>query len=324
MAPKKTTKKRKTEKAPAVDKLLIPAIGIAAALMGYQFFTGLSSAANIERIDPNDDVMLREVFFGEVSGKNSYAVLCSKEEETHVSSVFSDASGGGSPALFRLLDCNYVLPESEKSIADRFGLNMKKRPTIFLSGAVGEPKQIPEKHLKTGAMLTKALKGKLEPRAVKIETTQELRSKCLNQNYCALLMKGSSKPVDIKLKSAIQKLVVEQPKVTFASVDTSSLYVKNLEDHLPLFQKGQHRFAVFKKVSGDSSNPKEGRLITSVASLPKDRSISYGPLSNMVANVLSGGEEMKKLSSLPMIKTRTKKIRSRRKGQARTKGTSQK
>lgn len=142
MAPKKTTKKRKTEKAPAVDKLLVPAIGIAAALMGYQFFTGLSSAANIERIDPNDDVMLREVFFGEVSGKNSYAVLCSKEEETHVSSVFSDASGGGSPALFRLLDCNYVLPESEKSIADRFGLNMKKRPTIFLSGAVGEPKQV--------------------------------------------------------------------------------------------------------------------------------------------------------------------------------------
>jgi hypothetical protein len=144
MAPK-TTKKRKTEKAPAVDKLLIPAIGICLALLGYQFFKGMA-AGSIDRIDVTDDLALREVFFAEVSGKESYAVLChadNVDSSIPISSVFSDAhSGGSSPANFRLLDCNHVLPDSGKSIAERFKLNLDKRPTIFVSGAVGEPKQV--------------------------------------------------------------------------------------------------------------------------------------------------------------------------------------
>jgi len=143
MAPPKTTKKRKTEKAPAIDKLLIPAIGICIALLGYQFYNGIA-AGSIDRIDVSDDLQLREIFFAEVSGKQSYAVLCHDEtSNAPVSSVFSDAfSGGSSPATFRVLDCNHVLPDSGKSIAERFKLDLKNRPTIFVSGAVGEPKQV--------------------------------------------------------------------------------------------------------------------------------------------------------------------------------------
>ena len=250
MPPKTTViKKRKTERAPQVDKLLIPAIGVCIALLGYQFYSGIAEGI-IARIDPLDDVGLREVFFAEVTGKQSYAVLChDADSKAPISSVFSDAfSGGSSPAIFRILDCNYVLPESGKTIAQRFKLDLGKRPTIFVSGAVGEPKQvrvrgchlyavgcwpfavrwwlplfgssqfkyshlllfllilrrlqIPSKHLKTGKMLDKLLKNMLEPRAAKIETTQDLRIKCLNQPYCVLLIKGS-KSVDSATKSAI-------------------------------------------------------------------------------------------------------------------------
>jgi hypothetical protein len=81
--------------------------------------------------------------FGEGSTKKSYAILCLSEDETHISSVFEDAAKDGtSPADFRVLDCNYVLPTSEKTIADRFKLNLKQRPTVFVSGHTGPPKQV--------------------------------------------------------------------------------------------------------------------------------------------------------------------------------------
>lgn len=85
---------------------------------------------------------LREVFFGEGEGKN-YAVVCHPETAKYpVSSVFQDASrDSSSPAEFRLLDCDHVL-SSEKSVYDRFKLDKKKRPTIFVSGKSGPPKQV--------------------------------------------------------------------------------------------------------------------------------------------------------------------------------------
>ena len=97
---------------------------------------------------------LRQVFFGEGdelqggggTGKN-YVVLChSEQDETNkvpISSVFQDAYNDGSaPAEFRLLDCNHILTNSEKSVTERFKLNVKTRPTIFVSGKVGPPKQV--------------------------------------------------------------------------------------------------------------------------------------------------------------------------------------
>merc|ERR1712176_1114101 len=91
----------------------------------------------------------------------------------------------------------------------------------------------------------------------------------------------------------------------FASIDTSNLYLKNLEEFLPELSKGQHRFVVLSKIS---SKTKDSRLITSIAPLPENKSISYGPLSNLCADVLSGAQAMKKLTTLPMVKTRTKKL----------------
>jgi hypothetical protein len=107
----------------------------------------------IPRVNLLDETELRQVFFGEgssdISSNNnnhnkSYCVLCHDESSTlPLSSVFLDAhKENKSPALFRVVDCQYVLPSSEKTIAERFKLDLTKRPTIFVSGNVGEPRQV--------------------------------------------------------------------------------------------------------------------------------------------------------------------------------------
>jgi hypothetical protein len=102
----------------------------------------------IPRVDMQDALALKEVFFGEGDGKN-YVGLChtpakegSSEKELPLSSVFTEANSDGSvQAEFVLVDCTHKL-ESGKTVADRFDLDVKKRPTIFVSGKVGSPKQV--------------------------------------------------------------------------------------------------------------------------------------------------------------------------------------
>jgi hypothetical protein len=277
------------------------------SLVSHSHYLCFYSLLQIPRVDVLDELALREVFFGEGGTGKSYAVLCQEENsKLPISSVFQDAYNDGSaPAEFRLLDCNYVLPSSEKSIAQRFKLDTKVRPTIFISGTVGEPQQASAKNLKTGKMLVQLLRGKLEVRAHKVETTQDLRNKCLDKDMCALLLKGEKKAPSY-LKDAMNKLLKEYPNVSFASMDASVLYAKNLEEYLPELADGQPRFVVFKKVSG-SLAAGGTRLITSIAPLDTN-GVSYGSMSNLVASVVSETATMTKLSSLPLIKTRSKKI----------------
>lgn len=287
----------------------------------------------IPRIDVNDALALREVFFGEGSSGKDYAVLCHPEAKDGsvglpISSVFQDSSDDGSaPAEYVLMDCDYVLPDSGKSIYDKFKLNKKKRPTVFVSGKVGPPKQVPEKHLKTGAMLTKLLKQMLEPHAAKIEKTKELKEKCLNKDICGLLLKGG-KP-EPYVKHAIANLLGKYPNVQFASIDSTVLFMTNLEEYIPEYESGKHRFVVFKKVSGglsagDNDTKAEGRLKTSILPLETD-GVSFGSMSTLVSDAING-KKMKPIPALPNIKTRTKKLeeaerqkRDRKKDAARKK-----
>merc|ERR1719491_1431201 len=245
----------------------------------------------------------------------NYAVLCYPSTALYpISSVFQDSANEGAvPNLeYRVIDCEtpMTFSKEKKTIFERFEqLDAKNRPVVFVSGVMGPPKQVPSKFLKTGAMLTKALKNLVEPRAQKVETTQDLRSKCLNKDLCAILLKGSSKASPKYIKDAIQKLVVEYPKVTFASLDSSSLYMNGVEaELLTELVPGIPRFVVFQKTSGttDKSKVKAERLKTTVTEL--DVSVAYGPMSNLVASVVSGSAEMKKVSPTPTIKTRTKKV----------------
>ena len=197
----------------------------------------------IPRIDVTDQLALREVIFGEGSAGKDYAVLCHPDAKAGsvglpVSSVFQDSRDDGSaPVEYVLVDCDHVLPESGKSIYEKFNLNKKKRPVVFVSGKVGPPKQVPEKHLKTGGMLTKLLKQMLEPHAAKIERTKELKEKCLNKDVCGLLLKGG-KP-EPYVKHAVANLLGKYPSVQFASIDSTALFLTNLEEYLPEYVAGE-------------------------------------------------------------------------------------
>jgi len=315
--------KRKTERAPAVDKLLKPAIAVVVALLAYIITQAMKS--EIPRIDVTDELALRELFFGEGDGKN-YAALChaptssgSNAKPLPISSVFQDAkSDGAATAEFVLVDCTYILP-SGKSIADRFELDLSKRPTIFLSGKIGPPKQIPDKHLKTGQMLVKALKHKLEPHASIIQNTKHLKE-CLNQDLCVVFLKGG--PPEKHVKKTFQKLITEFPKVQFASMDSSVLLMTNLEStnlHEAEFSKGTHRLAAFKKVSGSlnvsnatkdadeaaAGKQNHGRLVTSVVAYTGD--FHHLSLNNFISDILNAKYSFTRLPALPVIKTRSKK-----------------
>lgn len=311
-------KKVKPEKPPAIDKLLIPAVGVVISFVAFYFMKGLNS--EIPRIDVTDELALREIFFGEGEGKN-HVTLChtipddESKKALPISSVFQDAmdeitAGTTSPiASFALMDCEHTLP-SGKKIHEKFKLNLKNRPTIFVSGKVGPPKQIGEKHLKTGHMLVKLLKGMLEPHAAKIESNKDFKSKCLNKDICALLLKGG--PPSNQLKDAFKNLLVEHEDVQFASIDSNNMMLIGLEEYLPDFQKGQQRFVVFKKISGGLEAAKDGkeaqgRLITSILPL-KDYTTSYEKISALVKGVKSGSNQTTKLSALPQVKTRSKKL----------------
>lgn len=224
-----------------------------------------------------------------------------------ISSVFQDSmddfqSNNNNLVSFSLMDCTHTLP-SGTAIHEKFKLNLKKRPTIFVSGKVGPPKQIPDKHLKTGNMLTKVLKGMLEPHAAKIESTKDFKSKCLNRNICALLLKGGT-PTKA-LKDAFKNMLTTYEDVQFASFDSQNMMMIGLEDQLPEYKGGHHRFVVFKKVSG-GMDAKDGRLVTSI--VPLDAEISYNNMSTLVNDVKNGSKKAKKLSSLPQVKTRSKKL----------------
>jgi hypothetical protein len=152
-------------------------------------------------------------------------------------------------------------------------------------------------------MLVKALRNLLEPKAVKIETTQDLRSKCLSSDYCGLLLKGS-KTVSSSIKQAMQNLLNDYPKITFAAVDTSNLFVKHLEEYLPEYSSGVNRFVVFEK----SMDKEKDRLKTSIAPL-LDKTVNYSNMKALVESVvIKKSKKTTPIPILPVVKTRTKKL----------------
>ena len=136
-------KQQRVSKPPPLDEYIKPIIGIIIALLGYQFFKGMTEQ-EILRVDLENELELRELFFGEDLGTTNYAVLCHPESAKYpISSVFKDAAKDGTaPAVFKVVDCDTVMPTSNKTIVQRFKLNEKTRPVVFVSGKQGPPKQV--------------------------------------------------------------------------------------------------------------------------------------------------------------------------------------
>jgi hypothetical protein len=92
-------------------------IGIIIALVVYQFYKGMIQQ-DIGRVDIQNELELREVFFGEDLGTTNYVVLCHPEHATYLlSSVFQDASKDMTvPAIFKVIDCDTVMAGSSNKL----------------------------------------------------------------------------------------------------------------------------------------------------------------------------------------------------------------
>jgi hypothetical protein len=136
-------KQQRVGKPPPIDEYIKPIIAVIIALLAYQFFKGMTEQ-EILRVDLENELELRELFFGEDLGTTNYAVLCHPESATYpISSVFKDAAKDGTaPAIFKVVDCDTVMAGSNNTIVQRFKLNEKNRPLVFVSGKQGPPKQV--------------------------------------------------------------------------------------------------------------------------------------------------------------------------------------
>jgi len=96
---------------------------------------------------------------------------------------------------------------------------VKKRPTIFVSGKFGPPQQIPLKFLKSGTTLTNYLAAILEPHAAKIENSKDLKMKCLDKEWCGLLIKGGTP--ENYVKSMVKNLLNKYENIQFLETNNS-------------------------------------------------------------------------------------------------------
>jgi hypothetical protein len=82
------------DKPPAFDKLLIPSIILVFLMIAWKMFTAIATP-KIDLVDVNDELLLREVFFGETGAAEprNFVVLCHpSDSEYPMPSAFVDAA----------------------------------------------------------------------------------------------------------------------------------------------------------------------------------------------------------------------------------------
>jgi hypothetical protein len=209
-------------------------------------------------------------------------------------------------------DCNAKLP-SGVSIADRFKLDLtKKTPTIFVSGKIGNPKQIPSGELKTGYNLARVVNQMISPRTAKIETTKHLKTRCLSHQFCGLIMRSGA--ADSTLKATVKDLMEEFPTVTFASID-SSLLELSIEKKMGEYTAGKHRFVLFNRANYDDEEvedeeaAKKGDTKVITSAKPFKGEMTVAGISSFVQSAIDKSLKFTKLPSLPTLSTRRKSKR---------------
>jgi len=199
---------------------------------------------------------------------------------------------------FYLIDCSTVLPNSGKTISDRFNLGIDKHEvTLFISGNTGLPVAIPPDYHKSTKDLIRFIKTKTTIYIHKIKTSRDLKSKCLNRNMCFLILKPKS--VDDKFAKMMKRLLKKYKDVRFCIVESEHVLVSHVEEYIPLYD-GKIRIVVFQR------NNNKGKSVLSFSYLNKN--VDYKNMDQLLKRVVQRNSiEWKKLPLIPYIQTRSKK-----------------
>lgn len=199
---------------------------------------------------------------------------------------------------FYVMDCDTVLPDSGKTISNRFNLDTDKhQATLFMSGNTGLPVEIPPKYHKKSKILIQYIKTKTTPLIHKIKTSKDFKTKCLSKNMCGLILKP--RIMEKKLTKTIKKLMKEYKDVKFCSVESEHVLVPHVEEYIPLYE-GKVRFVVFQREYNKDKSV--------VRFVYLEQEADYKHMNQLLKKmILKSITDWRKLPILPYIQTRSKK-----------------
>jgi hypothetical protein len=170
-----------------IHLFLKPAIAICVISVLYSLLSSILTGSPFDRLDVHDQMLVSDVFSGSLGG---HVVLCLSEADVinskPLNSAFVDAAGiveaGGSDgkpplAKFVTVDCNAVTTRGGANIYGKYNLDPKAKPAVVaVVNKGGKVLQVKGKDLKSGYVLSKVVRGLLEVRASKVESTKQLAS----------------------------------------------------------------------------------------------------------------------------------------------------
>mmetsp|Transcript_24460 Transcript_24460/g.51011 ORF Transcript_24460/g.51011 Transcript_24460/m.51011 type:complete len:365 (+) Transcript_24460:245-1339(+) len=318
---KKTTR----EKPFPIDKLLYPSLLIAISAILYTLFKTILTNTPIERLDATDGLLISDTFTGT---NGPYVILCLDEEQyqkgARLNSAFSDSESIISTLLdpttslpiakFATVDCSAVSTKAGSSISTRYGIDETVKPaSVSIIGRSGTLTQVKPGHLKSGYTLSKVVRGLVEVRARKVDSTKGMREKCTeglggDKGGCVVLMKGGTSTVDggVGRKEFKDFMAGYADEVEFVTVDCTKLEVQGVEGRMKEeYTEGYDRLVMF--TSGDDG----GLRVKSFKDVWHKDSLGKWLLEGL------SGEDVGGAVKAESIKVKTRSKRSREMGKKR-------
>lgn len=201
-------------------------VAILFSLMVYQ-----QSAASIQNLSDASDDVLKSVY----TGDKPFIFYCARGtgRDEKVAPLFSDLNElKGNKYGFAMVNCNHKLP-SGKTVMDRFALNRKTKPIIFMTAPWfgGRAKQATGGSLKDAKTLSKFVDSSMAPRAQEVSTDRDLAKYCgwgkssithddkSIGTSCVVFVKGkrhAKAHADLE-----ERLIREHPRQRYVSVDAN-------------------------------------------------------------------------------------------------------
>jgi hypothetical protein len=258
---------------PPLHLLFKPALLICVVSVLYSLISSVLTGNPFDRLDVEDTMHISDVFSGSLGG---HVVLCLSQDEVErskpLNSAFIDAAGiiddGKSEtplAKFVTVDCDAVTTKGGKSIHSKYGLDSSAKPAVVaVVNKGGKVLQVKGKDLRSGYVLSKVVRGMLEVRAGKVESTKQLVTKCLSQRYCVAILKGGGVDEAGKKGRGEFKALMEgwSDEVAFVSVDSTVLEVQGVEVRMEDFVEGKDRAVLF--VNEDEGDVKDDTRVKAV------------------------------------------------------------
>eukprot|EP00047_Mylnosiga_fluctuans_P007216 m.251841 g.251841 ORF g.251841 m.251841 type:complete len:422 (-) comp17430_c0_seq1:144-1409(-) len=221
-------------------------LGITALVASYFGFT-----APIKELSVSNPNQLKDVFF---SGQ-PWVIACTKPSDSSIPQIVYDASAELRQLSVHTgtLDCEDPLPDSGKTVFERFGISRGPKSggnVVFLTGNGQRPVRVDPQHLETVGGFVSHVSNFAQPRLLQPKTQAELEEFCLKRKACAVVLareKLSSYHQRV-LRDAIQK----HRNVTFAYLRLKRGAL-TADPALPAPEEGAPRLIYFQTEKGRSA-----------------------------------------------------------------------